>query len=410
MVKRGERLYSHTLTSLEKIVIHLRESPPYRKEMGAPFSLTQQGIADSVGMRLNHVSRAVKKLKETGYVSEMTARVRGEIRKRKIYLCTQEGFSLAEQIKDEISKRKILVKEGQSKTREMPFSELRDNLGFSVSTLDIITNIDGSGTLDLGVMTSPRERRKERKVVFSDGLPLADLFYNRTDEKSYIEEWLESTSRKALAIAGPRGIGKTSLALEIFTAQEGKRNVFWYSFRKWDSTESLLSAISSFLSQMGKTRLAVEFSKDDHRLKRLQPIMEDLLQDTEAVYFFDDVSEISGQLQEFFVDFLGILVRTPGNKALLMAESGYASFQEQLIARNMIERIRLRGLNRESCRKLLQKKMEDAEFEQIYKLTEGHPLSFKLIASRGLEDFAKADDYSPEEIAVLKYMKLFDRD
>ena len=57
-------------------------------------------------------------------------------------------------------------------------------------------------------------------------------------------------------------------------------------------------------------------------------------------------------------------------------------------------------------KRLMDKKMDNSEFEKIYRLTEGNPLHIMLIESGRLEDLIDTKDYTPEELALLKYMKV----
>ena len=45
--------------------------------------------------------------------------------------------------------------------------------------------------------------------------------------------------------------------------------------------------------------------------------------------------------------------------------------------------------------------LADAEFEKMYRLTDGNPLTLKLLAAE-----RAPDEYSPEERALLKVLKM----
>src|SRR3989304_5675207 len=73
----------------ERLLVHLRES--WVGQSGPPQGSTQEGIARALGIRSNHVSRAVAMLVRGGLVTQATERVRGELRKRKVYALTAQG-------------------------------------------------------------------------------------------------------------------------------------------------------------------------------------------------------------------------------------------------------------------------------------------------------------------------------
>ena len=95
MIRPAERVERGTLTVNERLLLHLLECSANRDVMDAPFALTQEGIAQALGIRVNHVSRAVKALQSQRCVTESTAHIHGEARKRKVYMISHEGLTAA---------------------------------------------------------------------------------------------------------------------------------------------------------------------------------------------------------------------------------------------------------------------------------------------------------------------------
>ncbi len=50
--------------------------------------------------------------------------------------------------------------------------------------------------------------------------------------------------------------------------------------------------------------------------------------------------------------------------------------------------------------------VDEAEFEKLYDLTGGHPLSFMLLRSAEMEDLVRGKGFTPEEAALVKYLAL----
>src|SRR5205809_766889 len=123
MIRSGEAMDRHTVTVNERLLLHLWECSSNREVMDAPFALTQEGIARALGIRVNHVSRAVKALQEQRCVTESTAHVHGESRKRKVYLISHEGLTAAQSLVRESGRRTATVKDERGATREAPLTD-----------------------------------------------------------------------------------------------------------------------------------------------------------------------------------------------------------------------------------------------------------------------------------------------
>src|SRR2546425_11205849 len=106
MIRAGEALGANALTVNERVLLHLRETSLGRNADDA-FPSTQPGIAETLGIRVNHVSRAVKQLIELHLLVEETARVHGEVRRRKAYALTTDGRELGRQLASEIGPRSV---------------------------------------------------------------------------------------------------------------------------------------------------------------------------------------------------------------------------------------------------------------------------------------------------------------
>lgn len=409
MVKRGDWLTRKALTAKEKIMLHLRETPQPRELLDVPFGLTQEGIATATGIRVNHVSRSVSQLKKEDLITESIGRVRGYVRKRKVYSYTEDGYNLAESVKEEILKKRIKIRKSDRSIVEVSLKDIGKHIGVRHTLTEIISKTDKRGILDARELEARPREKKEKYVLFAEGLTPTKPFYGRKREREKIEDWIEAPDSKILVIRGAEGMGKSSLTAHIFSEYGNLANLFWYSFKQWDTSETLLGALSSFLGQLGKPGLSeyLEGSKMKDPRGALGALAT-RLKDTPAILFFDDLTEISPELGTVFFHVLEIVERSSRAKAILVSQNGDIPKERELLARDVISEITLKGLDRRSCKKLLSKNVEKKEFERIFKLTEGHPLSFKLISTKGLEGIGKKKDYTPEELAVIKYMKLFE--
>jgi DNA-binding MarR family transcriptional regulator len=400
MLKRGGMLTNRTLTANERILIHLRESSPLRDAMDAPYTLTQHGISESVGMRVNHVSRAMKTLAKENFVEETSGRVRGEVRKRKVYSLTERGASKAQELRNGILDMMVVLRKDGS-SREMTVEDVIQRLG-GVPTAAILSKVDSEGIVDVSTKKSSK-----KLVTLSRGLPRKGPFYGREGEMAVLEEWLSSREENTLSLAGAKGIGKTSLAINAYEQWTHHMNTFWFTFQEWDTTDSFLEALSNFLVDMGRTELR-DYLNSTKKVDmwEVSGWIERSLGEDENVLFLDEAPIMGRSLESLLQMMIETVGRTKNTKMLITQDTRKIPNRKSLVAREIMVEIDLLGLDKKSCEKLLSKKIDNTEFEKIYRLTEGNPLHMMLIESGKLEELIDTKDYTPEELALLKYMKV----
>jgi predicted transcriptional regulator len=408
MVKRGEWLTRNALTAKEKIMLHLRETPQPRDLLNVHSGLTQEGIADSTGIRVNHVSRAISQLKSEDMVNEASGRVKGQLRKRKVYSHTEDGYSLAQSVREEVLRKKVKIREHDDSVKEISLYEIEKHVGVHHTLTEVIRETDDSGILDMADLEVGPSEREEGFLSVAEGLVLTDPFYGRTKELKEIDDWTKSSKSRILVIRGAEGMGKSSLAAHTYSKKKTQSNLFWYSFRQWDTPETLLGTLSSLLGQLGKPGLGDYLEGGAKDMRSVLGALATRLKDTPAILFFDDLTEMSPELLTVFYHVLEIVERSASVRAILVSENGDIPRERELLARGALTEVLLEGLDKRSCKRLLARKIGKKEFERIFKLTEGHPLSFKLISTKGLSGLGKKKDYTPEELAVIRYMNLFE--
>ena len=90
------------LTIQEKILLHLAAFTPSREAYTVPREVTQAGMAGSLGIRVAHASREVRKLVEAQLVEERDAAVQGARRHQKAYFLTPPGVQASAKLKAEV--------------------------------------------------------------------------------------------------------------------------------------------------------------------------------------------------------------------------------------------------------------------------------------------------------------------
>ena len=396
MVKFGERVDRHTLSINERVLLHIHERSTSRAALEAPFPLTQQGIARALRMRVNHVSRAVKALQSQNCVTEGIARVRGEVRKRKVYLISHEGHATAQALLNDLGRRTLLVKDERGVTREMTMAEARKLPGGPYAFTDILSNVDDAGVADLARLAPGRTAVSMSHV--DEGRPRGEAFYGRARGLASVMDWVGSPA-SALVILAPRGMGKTALASKALEDLAAERHTFWYTAREGESPDGIVRGLATFLNAIGRGDLSSRLLESPVRLTEAESILERDWPAANAVLVLDDADRMPPEV----VRALLAVVRSRGGKAILTAERPPAE-QARMRASGDLQVLPLGGLEKLECRKLAPKGMGAEEFEKVYRLSGGNPLSIRLLAADAVEGLDAK--FNAEERALLRILKL----
>lgn len=396
MVKLGERVDRRTLRINERVLLHIFERSTAKASTEAPFPLTQQGIAQALRMRVNHISRAVKALEAQNCVTEATARVRGEIRKRKVYLISHEGHATAQALVNDLGRRLVRVRDERGVVREMTMAEARKLPGGPYTLTDILSNVDDSGIADLARL-SP-ERAGAAMSHFEEDRPRGEPFYGRVRELSAFAEWVASQV-PVLLVTGPRGIGKSAFASKALESVEAERHTFWYTAPPDGGAEGLARSLAAFLNTVGRGDLSGRLMDRPTPLREAEPILERDWPASNGVLVLDDADRLPWDVVRMLLN----VVRRRGGKAVLTAESPLPD-QGRLLAAGDLRILTLAGLEEPDCRRLALEGMPADEFAKMYRLAAGNPLSLKLLAADALEGLEAK--FTAEERALLRILKL----
>jgi len=395
MIRPAERVDRHTVTVNERLLLHLLECSSNRDVMDAPFALTQEGIARALGIRVNHVSRAVKALQEQRCVTESTAHVHGESRKRKVYQISHEGLAAAQSLVRELGRRTATVKDERGATREVTLADARKLPGGPYTLTHILASMDDGGVIDLarlvpGRTAPPRSHHDE-------GRPRGEPFYGRSWELATIRQWYDSPV-PVLVVTGPRGIGKSALVSKALEEIESARHSFWYTMRSGGGNEAIVRSLGAFLGSVGRPDLSARLLERMSRTPEVAGILERDWPASTAILVLDRADaapEAAGMAIE--------VIRKRSGKAILTSE-GALSDQGALRAAGAVQILPLGGLTSEDCRRLVPKGLAGPEFEKIFRLSRGNPLSIKLLSADAFEGVEAR--FSPEERALLRVLKV----
>ncbi|TLZ55291.1 MAG: hypothetical protein E6K17_05905 [Methanobacteriota archaeon] len=395
MIRPAERVERGTLTVNERLLLHLLECSANRDVMDAPFALTQEGIAQALGIRVNHVSRAVKALQSQRCVTESTAHIHGEARKRKVYMISHEGLTAAQSLARELGRGTATIKDERGSLREITLAEARKLPGGPYSFTHLLSTLDEGGILDVARLGPGRAAPSLSR--YEEGRPRGESFFGRTWELATIRQWFASPV-PVLLITGARGIGKSALVSKAVEDIESSRSSFWHTVRSEEGNEAVVRSLGAFLGSVGRPDLSARLLERISRIPEIASVLERDWPASDAILILDGADrapDLAGMLVE--------VVRKRSGKAILTATDPIPD-QPALRAEGVVQLLPLAGLESQDCRRLVPKGLAGEEFEKIYRLSRGNPLSIKLLSADALEGVGAR--FSPEERALLRVLKL----
>jgi DNA-binding MarR family transcriptional regulator len=391
------------VTVNERLLLHLRDFALPRYRENVPPHVTQEGIADALGIRPNHVPRAVRRLVEEGAVEELTSHVTGFARRRKAYFLTERGVSIADGVLRRLSAVAVDVEaEGVSRKR-MTFQDAQYYLPGKPNLTALLRSIGDDGVVRMepdGDVSSKAEGFVDQSAKH----PRSQFFFGRAQETGDIQIWLSSEDVRVCILSGVKGIGKTALAHEALRSLKGK-HVFWHTFHAWDAPDSLVHAFQVFASasMKGAPRLDASATRLPEELRALIPKLN-------AVAVFDNLFELREDTANLCHNIIEVFAATPGSKLLVTTRDELLAQKfRPYLKSGTLDEMRLGGLDRDSAKQLVEAVGGAIpDFDRVFAITSGHPLVLELVNSEEIRTLVDDSGLSQEEALVLRCLKAFD--
>lgn len=420
---RGPEKISITIDN--KILLHIQALGHLDETGEIPITLTQSGIADAIKTPLGSVSRALKKLTDSGFLVEKLYHIRGKKRRMTGYFLTLHGEEHILKVIEKLSTKVIKIKDEKGNIDFLPINQVVKSIGKKINMIDIINHLSKYGQLDVKSFKQHLKeltrdvREKGLLIKHLERMPKIRQFYDRNKELDYLYKNVRMS--KVIVIHGIAGIGKSTLVTKFVERYQDSRNIIWYRFQEWDTIRNMLIPIGNFLADMDKKKLKyyLESTQNIDFFEVINILKNDLHQ-SNSILIFDDFQRVSERIIQFFSSLTEHLEDIDNIFIVVLSRSLLRFYNRRDVSlKNIIKEMQLGGLDREGSRQLVKPKaLDKAGFDRLYKLTKGHPLALELIESaddlkystRDIMKFVQEEIFSklsPEEKDLLKAISIY---
>jgi len=139
--------YLGTMTTEERMLLHLFDNPLPEGQWEAPFAVTQAGISAAVHVQRKHVPRTLKRLENRDELYSGQRHVPGAKQRRRVYGLTQKGKERAGSLRENILSKTVLLDD-----EKIVLGTLRKG---GQMTLDLLSHVDEGMAYHVNPVVSP---------------------------------------------------------------------------------------------------------------------------------------------------------------------------------------------------------------------------------------------------------------
>lgn len=368
-----------SLTVQDKILLHLSKYRAYREKIAVPTAITQDGIADAIGIKRPHVSVEIKRMMKKGLIEEFKAHA-GGTKRRKAYFTTALGMEKVNNIEEWIRKRRVILDMDEDE-REVNGEEAVTYLsGYMGLPYCIAAEIVAeSHKISPELITERKEKRE--KTIYSSPIPEVSEIFGREKETDLMERWYKRKST-TLAIVGTAGIGKTSLAASFVSRLRSP--VFWQEIEEWETVRGIMESLSDFLTKNGRNELMKYLSGRDIDLGLVAKIIQNI--DDKQIWIFDNYQKASEDVKKIFGMLNSVLKKTPV-RMIVISRSIPDFYGRRDAIKGDVQELFLGGISEDAAREFLVSKglyVSEGHLREVYSFTKGHPLTLEMGSLSGM--------------------------
>ncbi len=379
------------LTRKERILLFLNEFKYHKEDYIAPFEICQKGIAEILGIYQSNISKEITKLEEEGLIESKLARIEGAERKRNVYCLTEEGKNIVKKLLSNLRKNKIKVK--NKKVTKKSVSEVLNTLQKdypSINAFYIEEWMRNKDVFDFEEFEPPFDSRKKVTIDMIMDAPLIEDFYDRREELKRLKKLLENDIPPVIILFGIPGIGKSYLGSKFMSELKGRKDIFWYTFNRWDT----LSDLKESLNEYSKKGNLSPIKKDSNLTKFVSRFINNI-SELDPIFFFDNYENVNSEQKDFLKALLDYKRKGEDFDVIVLSRVKPDFYDVRDVMKDVVHEEKLSGFKKDQLKEFIDKE----NIEDIYKTTKGHPLHLKLYKKHGGVN-QKMEDFLDDEIYI----------
>ena len=376
------RVAGPRLTLPQRCLLYLLDRGDLREDDPAAQEATQDWIAEAIGARRAHVSRAMGKLVKQGLLKTAKVHVAREPRRRLAYFLMEAGLRRAQSIRQQLEEERLLVTDLQGNESERRLYEVPLLLPRRPRFSEILACIDGR-RLDLRTFLDRQSRMKAGMVYDVPEGVVPAHFRGRNTEIDHLQGFLKDPKGRGLVIVGLPGIGKTALVSRWVVGLKGRTHVLWRRLRPETSAHDVLRYIGELLEGAGHPALSEILHRPPEGRKDLPfVLMKRELAGISAVLVFDDAHVANPEVANFVGDLLHLDAQPGALKVLLLSRERLRYIRSEELARDRVRELELDDLPDPDALAVLEALGAPlSRRNEILGRCGGHPLSLELAAT-----------------------------
>ena len=344
------------LSVADKVLLHLSKVRVNKDAELAPREVSQEGIAEAVGISRTHVPRAVKELISNGLIEESKGHVKNGEKRIKLYLITPKGLFRAREIEERTISQVVPAKIQNTMVNGMTIRQLENAFH---RRIDILKMTGQEEFIDLDSIQTTG------MTDFSDS-PKLSLFLDREEALEQMKHFIKSRSM-ILAIYGAKGIGTSSLVKQFIQMMDDW-NIVWISLAKHGNVAGIRDRLDSFAKLLGTN----------------QEMMLESSAGSNVIIVIDGYFDVDEPIVEFFNT---LVERKDGAKIIVTCRDSTPSYnrfyRKENVDSGAIREMTLKGLPEKETRILLgNEEIPDEPLRRIFAMSRGSPMTITMLKDR----------------------------
>ena len=372
---KREKSYKMTrlVTLRSRIIVQLGHHLGVRDRYTMPFTISQEGLAQTLWTTQPIISKELQRLKKDGLIFDKRSHIINQKRKKKTYHLTDRGAREYGRLMDSLKKSEIELVDFDGISTTKPITEIPGMLNIPVTVVEVLNYLTEEGSVHLTRFNNKLESHRESQFISRlHRLPQVKHFFGRERERGEFERFLHEEDEHLMLLMGEPGIGKTTFLSRMCKEQRGIYQSFYYDLNEWSTTWSIFSNLAYFLEGYNRPQLRSYMeNRGEIKNDELSMVLERVLEGIGIIIIFDDFQKADRRITELF-SYLSRKKNLGDVKIVLSGRRG-ENFDPFSSTSCIME---MGGLDSGSCSRLM---------KEVFNSTQGNPLAVELIgASRRL--------------------------